>query len=655
EKGRGKKTKTEANGENGDEDNDEYRWWLEQNRDDSIKWTSLEHHGVLFPPEYEPHGVRMKYNGREIDLEPEAEEVASFFAALLHMDHAKNPVFQENFFRDFQEVLARCKKPTPIKEFAKCDFTPIHEYFERERERKKNLPKEERLALKAEKLAAEEKYSYCMLDGRREKVGNFRVEPPALFRGRGAHPKTGCLKKRVMPEQVTINIGKDATVPPPPAGHQWGGVIHDNTVTWLATWKENINGSVKYVFLAANSSLKGQSDFKKFEKARELKKHIHKIRADYTKDLKDRMMQVRQRATAMYLIDRFALRAGNEKGDDEADTVGCCTLRCEHITLVPPNRVVFDFLGKDSIRYYREVDVDVSVWKNMKIFKKEPKGPNDPLFDRLTTASLNKHLSSLMAGLTAKVFRTFNASLTFQQELGKTPSLATAAEKVLAYNRANREVAVLCNHQRSVPKQHENQMGRMQDKIKAIKYQRWHAKRELIQLTPRIKKTHPTLVEPESDLDDDWCREHETDLVRKEREKAETKITRENEKRLAAKEKPLSKQEESDIRDKADVLAARFKEERKSGKAEMRRNATVEKLEEAISKLTERIIAAKTQMIDRDENKTTSLGTSKINYLDPRITSAWCRKHGVPLEKMFNATLRDKFRWAMDVDGEWEF
>jgi DNA topoisomerase-1 len=35
-------------------------------------------------------------------------------------------------------------------------------------------------------------------------------------------------------------------------------------------WKENVNGNTKYVFLAANSSLKGQSDFKKFEKAREI-------------------------------------------------------------------------------------------------------------------------------------------------------------------------------------------------------------------------------------------------------------------------------------------------------------------------------------------------------------------------------------------------
>lgn len=48
-------------------------------------------------------------------------------------------------------------------------------------------------------------------------------------------------------------------------------MVHDKTVTWLANWVENVNGNYKYVFLAAGSSLKGQSDMSKFEKARELK------------------------------------------------------------------------------------------------------------------------------------------------------------------------------------------------------------------------------------------------------------------------------------------------------------------------------------------------------------------------------------------------
>jgi DNA topoisomerase-1 len=94
------------------------------------------------------------------------------------------------------------------------------------------------------------------------------------------------------------------------------------------------------------------------------------------------------RATAMYLIDKLALRAGNEKGDDEADTVGCCSLRYEHVTLQPPNELVFDFLGKDSIRYYNVVAVDQQVFKNIRIFKGDGKAEGDAIFDRVTVCSI---------------------------------------------------------------------------------------------------------------------------------------------------------------------------------------------------------------------------------------------------------------------------
>lgn len=64
---------------------------------------------------------------------------------------------------------------------------------------------------------------------------------------------------------------------------------------------------------------------------------------------------------------QLALRAGNEKEEGEtADTVGCCSLRVEHINLYPEKDgqefvVEFDFLGKDSIRYYNKVPVEKRV------------------------------------------------------------------------------------------------------------------------------------------------------------------------------------------------------------------------------------------------------------------------------------------------------
>ena len=264
------------------EEEEEYRWWEDPSKGDgTTKWNTLEHAGVVFPPPYEPlpKKVRMKYDGVPVSMHVDAEEVAGFFGGMLHSTlNVDNPTFQKNFFADFTKILKETGgatdkegKKVQIKEFAKCDFKPIFEHYEAERAAKKALSGAEKKALKAEKDAAEAAYMYCTWDGRKQKVGNFRVEPPGLFRGRGEHPKTGMVKKRVHPEQITINIGKEAKVPQPPVGHKWKEIKHDKEGTWLAMWQENINGAYKYVMLAANSDVKGQSDYKKFEKARELK------------------------------------------------------------------------------------------------------------------------------------------------------------------------------------------------------------------------------------------------------------------------------------------------------------------------------------------------------------------------------------------------
>jgi DNA topoisomerase-1 len=393
---KGVKDESKENSEG--EDEEEYRWWdAPKKEDDSVKWSTLEHNGVLFPPAYEPlpKNVKLYYNGQAVNMHVDAEEVATFFGSMLHStQNVENPVFQKNFFTDFKDILKKTGgakdengKPVDIKDFKKLDFTKIFEYYKALSDAKKARPAAEKKAEKAEKDKVEGPYMFCKWDGRKEKVGNFRVEPPGLFRGRGEHPKTGTVKKRVSPEQVTINIGKGAKVPEPPAGHKWKAVQHDNKATWLAMWQENVNGNYKYVMLAANSAVKGQADFKKFEKARELKRHIDRIRTDYTRELKSEVMADRQRATAMYLIDKFALRAGNEKDtENEAETVGCCSLKFEHVSLREPNTVIFDFLGKDSIRFYNEFTVDRQVFKNLKMFKKPPKEDGDDIFDRLTVS-----------------------------------------------------------------------------------------------------------------------------------------------------------------------------------------------------------------------------------------------------------------------------
>lgn len=51
-----------------------FLWWDAQEPPEGCQWRTMEHAGVSFPEPYEPHGVKMKYDGIEIELTPEQEE-----------------------------------------------------------------------------------------------------------------------------------------------------------------------------------------------------------------------------------------------------------------------------------------------------------------------------------------------------------------------------------------------------------------------------------------------------------------------------------------------------------------------------------------------------------------------------------------------------
>ena len=174
-----------------------YEWWLEEEAlPEGKKWRFLEHNGVIFPPKYEPHGVRMKYDGQFVDLDPEQEAVATMYAAMIKTDYATKETFIKNFWQEFKALLG---SKHPIQDLKKCDFDPIIKHIEEEREKKKALTKEEKAAIKEVKEELEEPYHTVILDSHTEKNGNFRVEPAGLFRGRGEHPKMGNVKGLSLP------------------------------------------------------------------------------------------------------------------------------------------------------------------------------------------------------------------------------------------------------------------------------------------------------------------------------------------------------------------------------------------------------------------------------------------------------------------------
>ena len=83
--------------------------------------------------------------------------------------------------------------------------------------------------------------------------------------------------------------------------------------------------------------------------------------------------------------------------------------------------------------------------------------------------------------------------------------------------------------------------------------------------------------------------------------------------------------------------------------------ATEEKTRSSIIKIEESIKKEEFKLSKKEENKSIALGTSKINYNDPRITVAWCKRNEVPIEKVFTKSLRTKFPWAMFGEPDWKF
>ncbi|AYV77959.1 MAG: dna topoisomerase 1b [Edafosvirus sp.] len=541
------------------------KYWLMVQFGGKKKWTTFEHNGVLFPEEYKQHGTPIIYKDEKIVLNKNAEEYATLYAKYIETEYFKNKIFNKNFWNDWKKVL----DDNRIQSLEDCNFKLIYDHIMIEKEKRKAMTPEE----KEKKIKDEEKYKFAIVDGKKQPVGNFRIEPPGIFIGRGCNKKLGKVKTRIYPEDVTINIGKEAKIPDinlpvtpdKPSGYKWGKVIHDRSVEWIASWKDNVGGKTKYVWLAAQSDFKATSDLKKFDLARKLKKNIKKIKEDNMKNLSNPDIQNKQIATALYFIDNLALRVGNEKGKDEADTVGVTSLRVEHIKLLDNNKLTLDFLGKDAVRYLNTITADAQVYKNIQEFM-IGKDKKDELFDKINANDINKYLQSFMKGLTAKVFRTFNASNLFQKELMKvnkkydTYNMDDKKNILLdEFNKANAKVALLCNHQKNISKSFSKQIDKINEMIKTLK--------------SKLKKA---------------------------------------------------------------------------------RNVPKKNMQK-INSIKEKINKLKIKKDMRIQMKNISLGTSKINYIDPRITIAFMKKHNLPIDKIFSKTLQDKFKWALDVDPDFKF
>ncbi len=520
------------------------------------KWTTLEHNGVLFPSEYIYHNISLLYDGKEIKLSKLVEEYILIYSKYLSTEYVQINRFNKNFWHDIKQLIKTTINEKPemnvIQDLSLCDFSYFIEHLDRTKQMNNEIKITKADEIKQKKEELINTYGYAIVDGKKEKVGNYMIEPTGIFMGRGEHPLMGKIKRRIYPEDITLNISKDSKIPiiqDELKNHKWGEIIHDRSVEWLASWKDDITGKTKYVWLNSHSEMKGKNDAHKFDMAKKLKRRIKEIRQANHDNMMSDDIYKKQVSTALYFIDRLALRVGNEKGEDTSDTVGVSNLRVEHIELLNGTEIKLDFLGKDSVRYANKIAVDSHVYKNLYDFIQN-KTKNDMIFDKITSNDINKYLQTFMKDLTAKVFRTYNATYVFKHELDKLTQKykeykGEDKQKILidGFNQANIKVAKLCNHQKNVSK--NNTTDKSIEKMK------------------------------------------------------------ENVKKL----KKLNKSRKKEI-------------------------------------LKQRIEDLKRKIHNKSEMKNVSLGTSKINYIDPRVIFEYAKTNDIPIDKLLNKNLIEKFKWA---------
>lgn len=432
-----------------------------------MKWKTLQHNGILFPPAYEAQGIKIRIRGEPVSLDLDQEEMVYQWAKKKDTPYAQDKVFQKNFTADFAKTLdSKFKKIS----YEDIDFSQAYKIVDKEKDIKEMMTKEEKKALAAkrkelrEKLKAE--YGIAKMDGKDVEVGNYMAEPPGIFIGRGEHPLRGKWKPRVTPKDVTLNMDKEAKKS---MKGDWGSIISDRNSMWLASWMDYLTQKRKYVWLSDSSDIKQGRDKEKYEKAIKLEKEIEKIKKSMVKDMKD--PKKKNVATACYLIYRTAMRVGDEKDPDEADTVGATTLRKEHIKITP-NAIEFDFLGKDSVRWQETIQAegdDKQFQENLKQLI-EKKKPSDEIFHNIISRDVNRYFSGIVKGLTAKVFRTYQATTKVKEYLVNHDNVKgkSANEKLYHAKLANLEAAIMCNHKRTIPKTFEQSLQKKRDNLKKV-------------------------------------------------------------------------------------------------------------------------------------------------------------------------------------------
>ncbi len=590
----------------------------------------LHHNGVLVPPKWIGKGLTVKVRGEEIKLTAEQEEMAVAWAKKAGTPYVEDSVFAKNFHKDFSKKLGVKVKPGEL------DYSEIISIVENEREWKKSLPREEKKRLAAQRKsireANKEKYGYAYVDGERTELANYVAEPSSIFMGRGKHPLRGRWKEGPNEEDIILNLSPDA---PKPKGN-WKEIVWEPETIWIARWQDKLSGKMKYVWFSDSSSFKQKKDIEKFNKAREFRQNLPRVKRHILRNLESEDLKRRKTATVCYLIDKLKIRVGDEKDPDEADTVGASTLRREHIKINGNGTVSFNFLGKDSVPHIFTTKLPDKVIENLEEFSGNSQSA---LFNGVRSSHVSEFLDEVMTGLSAKVFRTFYSSDAVEKKLEKTPIESKNPQYVKKYvaKMANLEAAKVCNHKRTIPKRWKDSLEKKKERINVLKERAKKAQGKIRSKTReqdkrcriRIKKQKEKLKAAEEKLEE---------LKRQlEERRNQGKSVKAMTKRVRSKRIVIDRIKQC-IKD----LKAKHKERMKKQKQRLEKRKQRDKT--ALEKMKLKI---KLQEETRDYN----LSTSLKSYIDPRIYYEWGKKVEYDWKRYYQKALHKKFSWVETQEG----
>jgi len=482
------------------------------------KLKSLQHNGIYVVP-YKPKGFSIKIQGHPVKLSSKTEQMA---IALVKKEQSASPpdrVFYTNFFENFLsqlimentessflenfyvEYMNKMKRDDPSAKsneqsaHPEIDFSEISKYLEHEKLIKSNMTKDEKKKLanerKARREALKEKFGYAIVDGEKIEIANWTAEPSCLFSGRGEHPRRGNWKEGPREEDIILNLSPDS---PKPSGN-WKGIIWEPEKMYIAKWQDKLSGKIKYVWFSDSAFLKQEREREKFKKADKLGDVIPKIEEHITKNLDAENEERRKIATVCWLIFRLNLRVGDEKDPGEADTVGAITLRPEHIK-VDGEALHFDFLGKDAVRWIKNVNAPNVVISNIEHFSKTSKGY---LFERIDSKKVTRFLSEKMDGLTAKVFRTWRTTQAVEEYLDNSHVKREDAIYLKHFHAkmANLRGAEIANHKRKIPPNFDERLAKKEVRLKELNVQLEEKRKEGKKTDATVDRIEKTKVDLE--------------------------------------------------------------------------------------------------------------------------------------------------------------